>query len=520
MKKIPDSMTIGEARKLGRYGDEALVHLNKAEVKALEGMTYGHGLTINPHTGEKEAFLPFLLSALPALFPGIGAALGAGTGLSFLANPMVLSAIGSGLGTAIETGDAGKGLLAGLGGAALGGLGGKLLGSAAGQAGSEMAKGVAGKMAASAGSNIVPNVGMGVANTGGSMAASFAPNATQTMNSMVPNALANVGKAAAPFGMMQAGLVGMPGAMIASQEAMKYRETDDDRRKKARVDRAQQENFLAPREVMRAPADYRHGFDEEFSFFSPGGTLTPVTTQRQYANGGLVDGIFSHGLLGAVSNAMPGASLFQMLSPIGMLGYNRPGTPESRRREEEERRAGAPPRAFADGGMVRSMMPTPQLLAGRTMGPPPVNPSLGAWNGFRPTPRIAPTGAPAGAPAPVRVPENPGMVGGGGGLGRFAGGGGMDFMGGKSPLDGANMRMMMDEHRQFRRFAEGGLVQGPGDGTSDSIPAVINGNEPAAISDGEFIISADVVSALGNGSTKAGAAKLQAMVDAVRAGAA
>ena len=39
-------------------------------------------------------------------------------------------------------------------------------------------------------------------------------------------------------------------------------------------------------------------------------------------------------------------------------------------------------------------------------------------------------------------------------------------------------------------FAAGGLVQGPGTGTSDSIPAVIDGRRPAAISNGEFIVNA------------------------------
>jgi hypothetical protein len=53
---------------------------------------------------------------------------------------------------------------------------------------------------------------------------------------------------------------------------------------------------------------------------------------------------------------------------------------------------------------------------------------------------------------------------------------------------------------------------------SDSIPAVINGPRPqrAALADGEFVIPADVVSHLGNGSTKAGAKRLYQMMDKVR----
>ena len=68
-------------------------------------------------------------------------------------------------------------------------------------------------------------------------------------------------------------------------------------------------------------------------------------------------------------------------------------------------------------------------------------------------------------------------------------------------------------------YAAGGkLLQGPGDGMSDSIPAVIKGAKPqrAALAQGEFVIPADVVSHLGNGSTDAGAKRLYAMMDKIR----
>jgi hypothetical protein len=51
---------------------------------------------------------------------------------------------------------------------------------------------------------------------------------------------------------------------------------------------------------------------------------------------------------------------------------------------------------------------------------------------------------------------------------------------------------------------------------SDNIPATINGRQPARLADGEFVIPADVVSHLGNGSTEAGAKQLHAMMDRVR----
>jgi hypothetical protein len=65
-------------------------------------------------------------------------------------------------------------------------------------------------------------------------------------------------------------------------------------------------------------------------------------------------------------------------------------------------------------------------------------------------------------------------------------------------------------------FAEGGYLDGGGDGMSDSIPATIEGKQPARLADGEFVIPADVVSHLGNGSSKAGSKRLYKMLDKVR----
>jgi len=68
-------------------------------------------------------------------------------------------------------------------------------------------------------------------------------------------------------------------------------------------------------------------------------------------------------------------------------------------------------------------------------------------------------------------------------------------------------------------MARGGYLETGGrvgDGMSDDIPAMIDGNQPAALSDGEFVIPADVVSHLGNGSSDAGAQQLYSMMDRIR----
>jgi hypothetical protein len=60
------------------------------------------------------------------------------------------------------------------------------------------------------------------------------------------------------------------------------------------------------------------------------------------------------------------------------------------------------------------------------------------------------------------------------------------------------------------------LLKGPGDGMSDNIPATIDDRQPARLADGEFVVPADVVSGLGNGSTEAGAKHLHKMMTDVR----
>jgi hypothetical protein len=61
------------------------------------------------------------------------------------------------------------------------------------------------------------------------------------------------------------------------------------------------------------------------------------------------------------------------------------------------------------------------------------------------------------------------------------------------------------------------MIEGAGDGMSDEVPASIDGQQEVRLSDGEFVIPADVVSGLGNGSSDAGARQLQQMMARVRA---
>ena len=88
-----------------------------------------------------------------------------------------------------------------------------------------------------------------------------------------------------------------------------------------------------------------------------------------------------------------------------------------------------------------------------------------------------------------------------------------------SSLDPENAAQGGIMHSSLGGYAAGGnprLLKGPGDGMSDDIPATINARQPARLADGEFVVPADVVSHLGNGSTDAGAKKLHEMMTKVR----
>jgi hypothetical protein len=65
-------------------------------------------------------------------------------------------------------------------------------------------------------------------------------------------------------------------------------------------------------------------------------------------------------------------------------------------------------------------------------------------------------------------------------------------------------------------LAKGRYLNGTTDGMEDKLPANIDGQQPARLSHGEFVIPADVVSHLGNGNSQAGAKRLYEMMDKIR----
>jgi len=102
----------------------------------------------------------------------------------------------------------------------------------------------------------------------------------------------------------------------------------------------------------------------------------------------------------------------------------------------------------------------------------------------------------------------------GGGIASLASGG-YDHVVGDEPMSPAGMAR--GGISDLGGYSDGGrMLRGPGDGMSDSIPASIAGKRPARLANEEFVVPADVVSHLGNGSSDAGAKQLYAMMDRVR----
>jgi hypothetical protein len=121
-------------------------------------------------------------------------------------------------------------------------------------------------------------------------------------------------------------------------------------------------------------------------------------------------------------------------------------------------------------------------------------------------------------PMQTPYPANP-MSGGASQYGssgvQFGGNSGMNFglqrMDSQSAAEGGVMGLARGGSAKHPRY-----LQGITDGMADKLSTNIDGKQPAALSHGEFVIPADVVSHLGNGNSEAGAKQLYKMMDRIR----
>lgn len=468
----------------GRGPDRTLVHMTPGEVKALDALArkhYGKGLTINPETGMPEAGI--LRSVLPVLA-------GAGLAMTGIGAPMAAMLVGGGM--TLATGSLQKGLMAGLGafggagmGSALAGMGTASAATAAPSAAAQTLS-ASGAGAAMPAADVVASFGDG-AMSGMDMAADGAMGFMGNAETVAPGFADSIGNAAsmgametvspgfdAPMSAMDKmrggiGALGQPGGFnqfVAAQgggmkaagnammAAMPFMDNSGEQGK------------------MPNKADENKGYIRPYTYDPRTQSYTahaPIDAKegRLYAEGGTIDS--GHGFsrffdsaknVAFAGNQGMGQGSFRMAQPGENVGFTAGGSPAG---------SYAGSSAFAGSSLPEyNYNPQTQQFT-RVQAPPP-----------------------AAAPAAAT------------GIGAL-------------PAETGGWAGQVD---QYDGMAEGGLtglLKGPGDGVSDSIPAQLENGAPAALADGEFVVPARIVSELGNGSTEAGARKLYAMMDRIQA---
>lgn len=446
----------------GRFGDSVLVHMTPREVGGLQALARKHGtsLTINPNTGLPEAFS--LRALLPMIAGAALAPLTAGTSLAFLgASPLAAGMTVGGLG-ALATGSLREGLMMGLGAAGGSGLAGSLSNLAA--------------PAAQAGAAPIAE------------AAAAAPSAAQ---------------AATAFPLPPAGateIASIPGSDLAGGFADGISQGSQLASAPAPMDigfgpgRFGTETLASDVTGMGADEFRRQGLAGGFA------PPDPVTFGRIGEGFGKATSsmdAFGDYLGSNKMNLAMSASPLMNVDPMDIPGseqFIRPFTldvdntsgqdpyrPGSTQEREQLRYRYNPQPIYraAQGGIVAF------ARGGETM----YKPFTQNVDSFR-----------AGKEVRKKLDRT------------------------SDPYDFADYRSGRGLYEAaMKNFAEGGMntprfLSGGGDGMSDSIPAVIGSKQPARLADGEFVIPADVVSHLGNGSSKAGAKQLHKMMDRIRQG--
>jgi hypothetical protein len=456
--------SVGQAKGLASFGrgqDSMLVHMTPGEVQGLQGLAEKHGgsLTINPHTGLPEAGI--LSSILPM---ALGFALGpAGFGLmSSLQAGLAVGGIG-----ALATGSLAKGFSMGLG--AYGGAG--------------MGEGLmkAGMPAPSAMDALQPTIGQQAATQAATIpTAAPMPTAAPTPPVALPQFMgspsaygqigANIEPALNPgnyglnfnpaqsVGAANESMLNLPNAQPGMYTPPQGAITGSYPATQGPPMGIEQDVLASPYPATQGPRPFGPGYTPVEGYSPSAMQAPPPTAPATY-----MDRLKS-GFDVAVND--PKTFFTNNKYPIMAGGVS------ALQAMSQQPKLNAPAKNL---GMIRP------YTFNRTQNPDAYGQPGSSERQYFTDSYTAGTPYAAGA---------------GGGIVSFAAGGGISSLGGYS--DGGRM------------------LKGPGDGLSDSIPAMIGSKQPARLADGEFVVSADVVSGLGNGSTDAGARVLYAMMDRVR----
>ena len=512
-------------RQRGRYGDSVLMHVNPQEAEALAAGSGGY-LTTNPDTGLPEAFLPALLPLLGGLGGTALATSGAlagmgGLGAFMAANPYIAGAIGSGLGKTIATGDLGEGLKTGLISGVTGGVmqglttGGDFIRSGADIGGADAL--VAAKAADAATANVMPGIDAGgstLATSGGpgygGAALDVGYGGAPEMDALDLARAANPVSAANPAG--YAPNAGITTRLPASDDVFGKGNFEKDLgRDVGTIDR------------LLEPA--RPGYVDPDTGAFVKGQLNPL--------GQAVGGIGSSILEEA---AFPTTYDFEEEERV--YRPQRFGTRE-RFTPDDDYRGGidpefsyfSPTRFVADGGAMRMQMGGLAALE-EMQGMDPTASGLGAMAGvmegadpdssmMQIQSMMMEGSSPNGDTQDIIVEEaisairgehaNPDVA-----IQSFVAQYGEEAL--NVLVEQVGQEMMMEQMGQNQdTLVEGdGIVEGIGKGRDDMVQASLEGEKDVLLSRDEFVLPADVVSGLGDGSTRAGEEELMKLIDRVR----
>ena len=508
----------------GRGNDTELVHMTKDEVRGLQTMAKAHGgsLTINPETGFAEA--GFLSSILPALAGAAAVVLAPETGGASLAGYEALMAGGIGLADYAITGNLKQGIMAGVGAYGGMGIGEGLMsaGSAAMDAGAGLtsAGAVGGEGATQAAtSNIDPSLleGMSkeqVANanvlpvnpesapmTNAQLMGKGVSSAVQNPMEFASNNMGSIGAAAAPALTGAFNNPTMPGAQ-------------------------QQKNpfglkTLSPDFQGSFPTQPNPHYQAQYTDY----------TKNPYQPG------TQHMAVGGIAQAQPqdqdknfaAGGMFPMSQQDHTQYASSPQTPMSMQSTlagydpETNPLTGEPTTHMASGGIASYAGKTSSLVdaantynSATKYGIADLPRSSGADTGIYTDTDPNTRNLDAYSAALYNLKKRSSKAGMGKDAIKIADAKPLNDME-SDAAGGVTGRGLPMDHSTLGSYSDGGrLLKGPGDGTSDSIPAQIGKHQPARLADGEFVVPADVVSHLGNGSTEAGAKQLYAMMDKIR----
>ena len=524
----------------GRGEDTQLVHMTPGEVQGLQALAKAHGgsLTINPETGLVEA--GFLKSILPTI---------AGVGLSMMGVPPPLAAGIVGLGTtALNGGDLSKGLMAGIGAYGGAGLGQSLgLGASSGL--------VSGAPAVNS-SIQAANTGLatqGASGLGTSAAQSASANNFLTQSgmtglpqaSLAPQGLGAIPQTVTPMATSAMGKLATPGFygdnalnIGAAAAPMLFQEPKS---QSAPVDNEQYQYTYNPGKTSREDLDAQR-------LANPDGELRYFTPSYQGPNKVRVA---QGGILGLAEGGMPEEYTFD---PVTQKYTKKPGVAPT------APMAAVKPIGIDSSGGYESTMTDAQfdqqqmqgalnLETGRQamFGAPEVTGPVQQVDMSTPYGSDQTFSATAAAQAEqaANINSSPDVgVGGPSGGGGFSG---ADADGGFGPSSPGGMAAGGLMGLAAGGMAKGGFVvpadvvsalgngstdaglrslkakfgavkhiKGKGDGLSDSINTSIDGKQPARVADGEAYIDPKTVAIIGKGDPKKGAQKLYAMMDKIR----